>query len=555
MPSWGRFKHTLPGGAEREWRYDLSTLRGDLLGGITAAAVGLPGALAYGIASGLGAAAGLYGAITSGFFAAVFGGTRSQISCPTGPTAVAMAVIVTSYADSLTDAFLVVTLAGLLQIALGLGGLGRYVVYTPYSVRSGFMSGVGLILILVHILPSLGLVNPQGGVPTVLGALPAAIGHINFGSLAIALATLLVCVFWPDKFGRVISSIPVGLLAGTSLSIWWITDTPLIGELPSMGIALVNPQDIAGHLIQAFQPALVLALLASLNTLLISLAADSITRTSHNPNRELVGQGIGNFLCGLVGGVPGAGGGITVINARVGGRTMVAGMLFAAILLVALLGVGDIFERIPRAALAGLMIKVGWDLIDWRFILRFHRVQREHLVVMLVTLALSLTVDLLTSIAVGLILAGVVGARQLEYLELDSVISVPLLDSSFLDDQDVPDQVDPFSARVGLVAFKGIFTVASSNRMFATLSADIRDHEVVIVDLSHTVFMDNSAAFVLEDLIDVAFEEDTECIVLGMDGTIADSLGDLKLLSRIPEDRFVANMEGARSTARRILGL
>ena len=532
--------------------YGLGTFRGDLFGGITAAAIALPSALAYGVASGLGAAAGIYGAIASGFFAAVFGGTRGQISCPTAPTTVAMGVIVTIYADSLSEAFTIVILAGLLQVGLGLMGIGRYVIYTPYSVKSGFMSGIGVILIVLHIMPFLGLSNPEGEAMDVIGALPDAVRNINLSSISIALATLAVCLFWPAGWRRVLSPIPAALIMGTLLGALWLTDTPLIGDLP-MGQLAVETHGILEGVVRSLQPALLLALIASLNTLLMSLVADSITRTTHNPNRELVGQGIGNVVAGLVGGVPGAGSGITVVNARVGGRTPVAGALCAVILLLALLGLGNIFQMVPHAALAGLMMKIGWDLIDWRFISRLARVQRAQLSVMLTTLGSTIVVDLLSAVAIGLILAGVVGARQLELLELDSVLSVPLLDASFFAPEETKDQEDPFSARVGLVAFKGIFTVASSNRMFTTLSVDIRDHEVVILDFTNTVYMDNSAAFMLEELIAVALQENTQCIVMGLDGSVESYLQSLQVLKLIPEDMFVTTISQARNTARQIL--
>ena len=313
-----------------------------------------------------------------GFFAAVVGGTRGQISCPTGPTTVAMAVIVTTYADTLGEAFTIVILAGLLQVLLGAMKMGRYVVYTPYSVRAGFMSGIGLVLILIHVMPFLGAPNADGGLTGVFRALPQAIDAINFDAFAVAAVTLLVCVFWPRRFRRVISSIPVGLVVGTLLSVLWLADTDRIGEAPGGLPQMLIPDLSLGALLSAAQPALILAILASINSLLMSLAGDTITRTTHKPDRELWGQGIGNIVTGLIGGVPGAGSGITVVNARVGGRTPVAGVLCSGILLAVVLGFGEVVEEIPLAVLAGLMMKVGWDLTDWRFIVRLRRVQREH---------------------------------------------------------------------------------------------------------------------------------------------------------------------------------
>ena len=553
-------------------RYDLQALRGDVLGGVTAAVVLLPMALAYGVVSGLGVIAGLYGAIAVGFFASLFWGTRALISGPTGPMAVAMAVVVGSYAENLTEAFTIVIMAGVIQIILGAVKMGRYVAYTPYSVISGFTSGVGVIIVLLQVLPFLGASSPGGGTVGAIRAMPAALGEANVHALAIALVTLVVTVVWPKRFQKALPPTLAALIVGTLLGVLLLKNAPLIGEVPIGFPEMIDSHAVLQHLVSSFQPALVLALLASVNTLLMSLIADSMTRATHKPNRELVGQGVGNIFAGLFGGMPGAGNiPATVVNARIGGRSPLSGVLCSLLLLTLVLGLGRYVGEISHAVLAGILMKVGWDIIDWRFITRIRRVQREHLLVMLITLGLTVFADLLSAIMLGLIVAALVSARQFEYLELDSVISVPLLDISFLADEDEEedeaddfdsllsllgddeDDFDPFSARCGLVSFRGSFTVASSNRMFSTLSVDIQEHEVVILDFSETNYMDDSAAFVLEQLIDVAISENTECIVMGLKGAIATSLQKLDILRRVPSDRYVDTMDEARVIAKRIL--
>ena len=535
-------------------KYDLETFRGDLFGGVTAAVVGLPVALAFGVASGLGAVAGLYGAITVGFFAAVFGGTKSQISGPTGPMAVAMAVIVTAHANSLAEAFTIVVMAGLIQISLGVMRIGRFVSYTPYSVISGFMSGIGIIIILVQTLPFIGAEVVSGGPVGSIRAWPDAIGDFNAGALFIAAVTLVVVVIWPGQLKRFLPPTLAALIAGTLLGVLWLSDAPVIGEvptgLPDVRLPAVSVDVIAG----AVQPALIIALLGSIDSLLTSLIADSMTRTRHDPNRELIGQGIGNTLAGFVGGLPGAGATLgTVVNIRAGGRTPVSGVLRAAILLALVLGLGRYVEVIPHAALAGILMKVGWDIIDWRFLRRVHRVQRTHLLVMTITLGLTVFLDLVTAVAIGLIAAGMAAARQLERLELDSVVSVPLTDQTFFVGDETLGGADPYSARVGLVALRGNFTVASSVKLINTISVDIRDHEVVIFDFSETVYMDDSAALVVEQLIDVAIAEKTECLVMGLEGLPATTLQGLNALKGVSADHFVADLDEARGVARRLL--
>ena len=534
--------------------YSATTLRGDLFGGVTAGVVGLPVALAFGVASGLGAVAGIYGAVAVGFFAAVFGGTRSQISGPTAPMSVAIAVIVTSHADSLPEAFTVVILAGLLQVLLGLLRIGRFVAYTPSSVISGFMTGIGIIVILVQTLPFIGAPVASGGALATIREWPSAIGDLNVHALVVALTTVIVGVAWPKQLRVLIPPVLAALIAGTLLSLVWLTETPVIGEIPT-GLPEVRlPALSLGVLAGSLQPALIIALLGSIDSLLTSLIADSLTRTRHNPNRELMGQGIGNMVAGFLGALPGAGATPgTVVNIRAGGRTQVSGVVRAAVLFALVLGLGRYVESIPHAALAGILIKVGWDIIDWRFVTRAPRMQREYVLVMVITLVLTIFLDIVTAVTVGLIAAGMASARQFERLELDRVVSVPLLDSTFLGEQGERGEVDRFDAHVGLVSLHGSFTVASAHRLSSAISVDIRDHDVVILDFSETVYMDDSAALVMESLVDSAMEQETECIVMGLSGPAATTIHGLDALGRVRRDRFVESIEEARETARRIL--
>ena len=544
--------------------YDLNTLRGDIFGGVTAAVVGLPVALAFGVASGLGAVAGIYGAIAVGFFAAVFGGTRSQISGPTGPMAVAMAAVVTlAGPDNLGEAFAIVILAGIIQILLGVLKIGRFVAYTPYSVISGFMSGIGVIIIILQILPFIGQASVSGGPVGAIQAWPEGFTNFGIAAFIIAGATLFMGVFWPQRFSRYLPPTLAALLTGTLLSVVgtqfafpWLEGAPVIGDVPSGLPDIALPTFTTDLIVKAVQPALIIALLGSIDSLLTSLIADSMTRTRHNPNKELIGQGIGNSIAGLIGGLPGAGATLgTVVNLRAGGRTPLSGVIRAGILLALVLGIGQYVESIPHAALAGILVKVGWDIIDWRFITRIHRVQREHLIVMVITMGLTVFLDLVTAVAIGLIAAGMATARQLERLELDSIVSVPILNQVFFYGYKAAESMDPFSAQVGMVALRGSFTVSSSSRLITTISQDLAEHDIVILDFSDTVYIDDSAALVVEQMIDVAITEDTRCILVGLDGVPETALRALNAIDKVPEEHIVDNLDDAKVIALQMLGL
>ena len=537
-------------------KYDFATFRGDLLGGLTAAVVALPLSLAYGVASGMGAAAGLYGAIAVGFFAAVFGGTSTQVSGPTAPLAIVMAVVIASYAKSLPEALTVVVLGGLLQALFGALKLGRFVAFTPYVVVSGFMSGIGVLVMAIQVLPFLGSDPVPGGAVGMILALPDAVRNVDGSAVAVGCVTLAFAVFWPRRLQRYLPAPLAGLIPGTLLGVLWLSDAPAVGAVPAglpvPGLELPS----LGFLVRALEPAIILALIGSVVSLLTCLVADSLTRTTHDPDRELIGQGLGNTAAGLIGGIPGAGTPVyTVPNIRAGGRTKVAGAIFSLLLLALLLGLGKYVESIPLAALAAVLMKVGWDLVDWHLFARLHRIRRDHLVVMLGTLGVAVFVDLVTAVAVGLVASGLARAGQMEQMEHDSVVSVPLLDQMFLFEGEDVEGADPFSARVGMVQLRGSLTVISSRRLVRTISMDLKEHEAVVFDFSGATWIDDSAAMLFKQLIDIATEERTPAIVMGLSEEVGGTLEALDVLRNVPRERIVGEIDEARLVARKLLDL
>ncbi len=534
-------------------KYDLATLRGDLFGGVTTTVVVLPVALAFGVASGMGATAGIYGAIAVGLFASLFGSAPARIPGPTTATTVAMAVIVTGYASTLAEALTIVIMGGVLQLLLGLSRIGRFVAYTPYVVVSGFMSGIGIIVMLMQVSPFVGMTAASGGAVASIRGLPAAMANVNVSAFAIAAVTLAVALAWPRRLARQAPAPLAALIAGTLLGVFWLSDAPVIGPiavgLPELRLEVPS----LDFLMRAVEPALIFALIGSVNSLLISLVADSLTNSTHDPNRELIGQGIGTLVAGLIGALPGAGSTmLTMTNIGAGGRTPASGVLYALFLLVLVVWLGRFVESIPHAVLAGILVKIGWDNVDWRLLRRMHRMQREYTVVMIVTLLLTVFVDLITGVAIGLIAAGMAHALQLESLELDSVVSVPLLDSTFLPEPP-SGAADAYSARVGLVQLKGRFTVASSHRLITVIGSDIKDHQVVIFDFSGATHLDDSAAMVIDRLLVIAKEERTEYVLMGLSSNVAHLLHALGVLQRVPAERLVETLAEAREVSVQLL--
>ncbi|WP_462320948.1 SulP family inorganic anion transporter [Halochromatium sp.] len=412
---------------------NLTHLKGDLFGGVTAAVIALPMALAFGVASGAGAEAGLYGAVLIGLFAALFGGTPTLISEPTGPmTVVFTAVIATMIAanpeQGMAMAFTTVMLTGVFQVIFGALKLGRYVTMMPYTVISGFMSGIGFILIIIQLPPLLGYASPPGGVLGSLSALPDFFSNIKPAEASLGLLSLAILLLMPKRLRRFIPPQLLALIVGTLLAIYLLPHLfsgeayraigPVPGGLPTLQL----PTFSAGQWQTIVINALVLALLGCIDALLTSVIADSLTRTQHNSDKELVGQGLGNLASGLFGGLPGAGATMgTVVNIQTGGRTALSGLTRALLLAVVVFGASALVEPIPKAVLAGIAIKVGIDIIDWGFLRRAHKVSIRGALIMYGVILMTVFVDLITAVGIGLFVANVLTIRRLADLQSEGV--------------------------------------------------------------------------------------------------------------------------------------
>ena len=528
-----------------------TNIAGDVFGGVTAGVVMLPMALAFGVASGLGPVAGIYGAVAVGFLAAVLGGTPAQISGPTGPMTVAMAAIVTLYADNLATAFTIVMLAGTIQVALGMLRIGSFVSYTPYSVISGFMTGIGIIIMILQVIPFLGAASVAGGPLTQIAAWPDAFQAYATHDVIVGALALGICVLWPRRLRRMLPAPLAALVIGTGAGMLVLNDARTIGAIPA-GLPTVHAPTLEwGSIWGLLQPALIVALLGSIDSLLTSLVADSQTRTRHDPNREIVGQGVGNLAAGVLGALPGAGATMgTVTSIKAGGHSPLAGALAAALLLALLLGCGWIAEPVPLAVLAGILMKVGWDIIDWRFVMRLTAVRAEYALIMLGTFVVTVCADLVTGVALGLIGASLVRSRDLGREELDSVLSVPI---ATIGETTTLDDIDPARLPVGLVKLWGRFSIGSSNELTRAIAADIEDHDVIILDFSETTDVDDSAALAIGELIETALDNDTECIVAGLREDVAKTLNSLLVLRRVQPENIATELDEAKQTAAHVL--
>ncbi|MDH4185738.1 MAG: SulP family inorganic anion transporter, partial [Nitrospira sp.] len=415
-----------------------NNLRGDLYGGLVAAVVALPLALAFGVASGAGAVAGLYGAIVVGFFAALFGGTPAQVSGPTGPMTVVMAGLITQFGQEPSLAFTAVILGGGLQILFGLSGVGQYITLMPYPVISGFMSGIGAIIIILQAGPLIGHASPSGGVLATLAMLPSFVADPVADAVILGVFSLVVMYGLPERVGKIVPPPLIALVAGTVLGVVLFPGAPVIGSIPTGFPMPAVPSLHLDAVKVVIEEAIVLAMLGSLDSLLTSLVCDNMTRSRHDSNRELIGQGIGNAVAGLFGGLPGAGATMrSVVNIRTGGRTPISGTAHAVVLLAVLVGVGPLAEQIPLAVLAGILMKVGVDIIDWRFLKHVFQAPRADLTIMVVVCGMTILADLIMAVAVGMVLASVLFVKRMADLELMNlrVITAQTEESSLTEEE------------------------------------------------------------------------------------------------------------------------
>jgi SulP family sulfate permease len=530
--------------------YGAQAFRNDVFGGLTAAVVALPLALAFGVASGTGPIAGLYGAIAVGFFASLFGGTPAQVSGPTGPMTVVMGAVVATHAHSLAEAFTIVILGGVLQILFGLLRVGKYVEYTPYSVVSGFMTGIGVIIMIIQFLPFLGIpASGQGVLGTLTSLASLELSSIDVTTFLFAAASLTAVAFWPKKLHGKFPA-PLGVLVlGTIVSTFFLQGLPQIGDVPSGLPSFVVPTMPMEEMPVFIQAAFILALLGSIDTLLTSLVADSVTRTHHNSDKELVGQGIGNCIAGLIGGLPGAGATMrTIVNVRAGGRTPVSGMLHAAILLGLALGLGPVVARVPHAVLAAILMKVGWDIIDWGYLKRMRRAPREKFIIMLVTLVLTVFVDLIIAVAVGIILASFVNSRGLAVEQLKGLRQS--VDADELDQLSEEERAMLRSAKAQVLVtiLHGSFSYASARELSRRASPKVSGYRASVYDFSNAGYIDTSAALAIDQMIELSQSNGQHLTVAGLRGQALNALDGLGVLERIPpEHRFGERSEAIRA--------
>lgn len=491
--------------------YDLKNLKGDLTGGLVAGIVALPLALAFGVQSGLGAIAGLYGAIFIGIFAAIFGGTATQASGPTGPMTVVSAALVASAIEitgSLENAMgiiiLTFLLGGILQIIFGLINIAGYVKYFPYPVVSGFMSGVGLIIVILQIFPFAGL-SSEKSTWLVIQDFPRLFSDFNWQALSLGALTVAIYYLFP-LITKAIPSALVALVVASVAAYFLQWDVPIIGEIPSGlpalqidGILSVDP---SSYMLIA-EYAIVLAVLGSIDSLLTSVIADNMTKTKHNSNRELIGQGIGNTLAAIFGGIPGAGATKgTVVNINSGGRTRLSGTVHGLFLLAVLLGLGTLAGYIPLAVLAGLLIPIGFKIVDTKGLKHLFIVPKADSVVLILVLLITTFGSLIQAVGIGLLLASLLFMKRASDIG-EKGLEVGTL-AGFDGEKPWQDEIEFYEANKDKVYIKHLYGplfFGFTSRFQNEIKNIPNTIKVLIIRMDRVPYIDQSGLYALENAI------------------------------------------------------
>ncbi len=542
------------------FNYLLSNVRGDLFGGLTAAIVALPLALAFGVASGAGATAGLYGAVFTGFFAALFGGTPSQVTGPTGPMTVVMATVFTKLiADNpesgLPMAFTAVMLSGLFQILFGVLRLGQFITLMPYTVISGFMSGIGVIIVVLQVAPLVGY-PAQSSVVTALQQLPEALSNPDPVAAGLGLLTLLIVFGWSGRLARIVPSPLMALIVCTSLAVlvFPTSDIPRIGTIPQGFPKLQWPQINVSQVADIIGYGLMLAILGAIDSLLTSLVADNITRARHDSEQELIGQGIGNLMSGLFGGLPGAGATMrTVINVQAGGRTPLSGMFHALVLLCIVLWAGGITAQIPHAVLAGILIKVGIKIIDWSFLWRIAQVSMRAALVTYGVLLLTVFVDLITAVVAGSFVANMLTIHRLSSIQSEQVRAIihPDEDPNVILTSDERQMLIRGNGRILLIQMSGPMSFGAARTIGHYMG---QRYDVLILDFTRVPLVGVTASLTIESEIRTARRQhQDEILIVGAEGQVKERLRQFQVQATLPKRNFLPSCEQALQIALTLL--
>ncbi len=539
--------------------YSWETFRSDLFAGLTVGVVALPLAMAFAIACGLPPATGIYTAIVGGFLVAIFGGSRVQISGPTGAFIVIIVSIISQYGFG--GLVLSTLMAGIFLILLGVFKMGALIKFVPFPVVTGFTSGIAVVILSTQFKDIFGM---KGDMPGQFGAKIGwcfnHIGEINYQALLLCGSTAALIFFLRRYYPR-LPGLLIGMLAATLVAILFKLNVETIGmrfgelptSLPKPVMPTISWEEVSG----LFMPAVTIALLAAIESLLSATVADGMTGDRHRSDTELIGQGIGNIGAVLFGGIPVTGAiARTATNIRSGGKTPVAGVIHAVTLLGILLVFGSQAKLIPLAALAGIMVVVCYNMSEYHVFLKMFKGPKSDWIVMVITFLVTVMVDLVAAVQVGVLLATFLFVRRMAIaadvkiirneMEHDDIETVADVDAT--SEKDIPPGVVVFEVQ-------GPFFFGAINRFQdqALIVMKRQDIKMFVFRLRHVPVIDASGLNVISDFVGQCRKKNVPLVLSGVQPQPYKELKKFGITAEIGEKNVCRDIDAALIRVNEIL--
>ncbi|MCY3558323.1 MAG: SulP family inorganic anion transporter [Chloroflexi bacterium] len=526
--------------------YGLDDLRGDLIGGLLAGVTSIPFAMGFGILSGLGPVAGMYGSIGLALTSAIVGGGRGILKTP----ALAVSMILAQYSDSAIEAVAIGVLAGVIQMVFAALGLGRYIAYLPHSVLTGFFSGLGILLLVSQLGHAIGIELTTSGVVPVVDEAIGQIGNRNGDAVALTLISLAIALAWRGRIASKLPSALIILILGTLLGAIWFGAAPPVPSLTIEPPGLQFAGLTADLFVEIIEPAILVALLNTLVALTGAIKCDLVSGSDHHPNRFTFGLGLGTVAVSSLGGLPGGIGPASFVYTYNGGRTAVGCVAVLLVVIAAVTVLEGVIQQIPLAIISFIMIATAWQMVDWRFLRCIPRMEKSYAFSMVATMLCTVFVSFVDAVLVGAILTLMLNSRRDERHELAGLISVPLLDVVLFRGSEISRR-DPYDAHCGLIVLPERVTAASARQLKLSLRPDLEGHRIAILDASRTRVIDDSGATMIAELLRVGQQSGRlVVIVASLAPNVGRMLRGLIELNDAPDTHFAANTEAAYEIAR-----
>lgn len=527
-----------------EIKEKLLTFKGDLFGGIIAAIIAFPQALAFGVASGMGAAAGIWGAIILSLIAGILGCNLPLVSGPTGPTAIIIATIVGMASGNMTSVITILVMAAIFQMIISLTSIPRMIKYVPYPVISGFLTGIGLIIIILQFAPLLGGVAQSSTIKALMNY-PLVFANINLHALGLGGVTLLILFFTPKIISKFVPVQLLALILMTGIAYCFGLNVDKISSIVFSLPQFQMPHFTIDLIMRDIPTALTLAFIATSESLLTGIIMDSLTKVKHNSKRLVMAQGFGNLFCAITGSMMGAAATMRSVAAvKSGAKTRWAAILASGILALVLFKFTSFISQIPICVLAAILIKIGYDILDLKVLKVLKYAPKDDLYVLIAVLFLTVFYNLIFALGIGIILAALLYAKRIA-----DDTNVKITHYNHLDYTPYEAKVEKDSHyKIRILHIDGQFFFGSITQIVSHFD-EMLETEYIILNYSSNTELDMSAIFALEDIIVRLRDQKIKLLLVLPGEKVYEQIKSIEVISQLGEDAIFTDENEAITTA------